>query len=490
VSDRLSSLDASLLYLEEPTTMMHVGSVMVFHVPEGPNGGNGGNAGSAGSDAEEFDYDQLVLLVSRRIAHLPRYRQKVREVPGRLANPVWVDDESFDVTYHVRQAALPRPGTDEQLEEFVARIQQRPLDRSHPLWEVYLVEGLEHDRFAIVTKTHHALVDGAVALDIAQLIVREEPGVEEEVVDTWRPRHEPSDVQLVAGALTDAVFMPGQVVDSVREGFGDVKDVAGRIVQGLGSLVSTVARGAARPAPTSPLNVEIGLARRFVMVGTDLDDYRKVRSRLARGAYADDVSINDVVLATIAGAFRAWLLTRGEPVHPSSVVRTMVPVSMESGLGSAGAAHRLTACFVDLPVGEPGASMRLHQIAFSMRQQMEGGQAMSAERLVGLAGFAPPTLHSLGARLGNAMSKRLFNVVITNVPGPQTTLYAADAPMLSTYPVIPLAMGQALAIGLTSYDGGVYYGLNADRNAMPDLDVIGQCIVDSLAELTEGREST
>ena len=478
VSDRLSSLDASLLYLEEPTTVMHVGNVMVFDEP----GGSGGSDGP-------FDYAELVALISARIAHLPRYRQKVREVPGRLANPVWVDDESFDITYHVRQAALPRPGTDEQLEEFVARIQQRPLDRSHPLWEVYLVEGLEHDRFAVVTKTHHALVDGAVALDIAQLVVRDRPGFDEDVVDTWRPRHEPSDLQLVAGAVTDAVFMPGQVIDSVRGNVDEVREVAGRILQGVGTLVSTVVRGAARPAPTSPLNVEIGAARRFLMVGTDLDDYRKVRSRLARGAYADDVTINDVVLATVAGAFRAWLLTRGEPVHPSSVVRCMVPVSVEAnGSETMSAAHRLTACFVDLPVGEPGASMRLHQIAFSMRQQMEGGQAMSAQRLVGLAGFAPPTLHSLGARLGSAMSRRLFNVIITNVPGPQTTLYAGDAPMLSTYPVIPLAKGQALAIGLTSYDGGVYFGLNADRNAMPDLEVLGQCIVDALAELTEGRE--
>ena len=477
VSDRLSSLDASLLYLEEPTTVMHVGNVMVFDEP-----------GGQGSSDPPFDYEELVGLISARIAHLPRYRQKVREVPGRLANPIWVDDESFDITYHVRQAALPKPGTDEQLEEFVARIQQRPLDRSHPLWEVYLVEGLEHDRFAIVTKTHHALVDGAVALDIAQLVVRDRPGVDEDVVDTWRPRHEPTDLQLVAGAVTDAVFMPGQVIDSVRENLDGAREIAGRVVQGLGSLVSTVVRGAARPAPMSPLNVEIGAGRRFVMVGTDLDDYRKVRSRLARGAYADDVTINDVILATVAGAFRAWLLTRGEPVHPSSVIRSMVPVSVESESGSPAAAHRLTACFVDLPVGEPGASMRLHQIAFSMRQQMEGGQAMSAQRLVGLAGFAPPTLHSLGARLGSAMSRRLFNVIITNVPGPQTTLYAGDAPMLSTYPVIPLAKGQALAIGLTSYDGGVYFGLNADRNAMPDLEVLGQCIVDALTELTEGRE--
>ncbi len=470
--DRLSSLDASFLYLEEPTTVMHVGSVMVFDAAE-----------------EEFDHERLVTLISHRIARLPRYRQKIREVPGRLANPVWVDDESFDLSYHVRRSALPRPGTDEQLEEFVARIQPRPLDRGRPLWEVYLVEGLEHDRFAIVTKTHHALVDGVNALDIAQLLVEGQPGDEEEVVDRWRPHREPTSLQLVGDAVAEAVFMPGQVVDSVRGGLNEVRDVGGRVLSGLGSLVSTVVRGAARPAPTSPLNVEIGSARRFVMVGTDLDDYRKVRARLGRGALADDVSVNDVVLATVAGAFRAWLLTRGEPVHPSTVIRAMVPVSVEAEEGSPALTHRLTACFVDLPVGEPGASMRLHQIAFSMRQQMEGGHAVGAERLVGLAGFAPPTLHSLGARLGSAMSRRLFNVIITNVPGPQSTLYAGSSPMLSTYPVMPLARGQALAVGLTSYDGGVYFGLNADRFAMPDVEVLGQCIVDSLAELVEGREA-
>lgn len=470
--DRLSSLDASFLYLEEPTTVMHVGSVMVFHPPQ-----------------DGFDYERLLALISSRIAHLPRYRQKVREVPGRLANPVWVDDENFELSYHVRRSALPRPGTDEQLEEFVARIQPRPLDRSRPLWEVYLVEGLEHGRFAIISKTHHALVDGVNGVDVAQLLVRDEPGYEDEPPDTWRPHREPTDLQLVGDALTDAIFMPGQVIDVVRDGLGDVRDVGGRVLNGLGSLVSTVVRGAARPAPTSPLNAEIGAARRFVMVGTDLDDYRKVRSRLTRGAYADDVAINDVVLATVAGAFRAWLLTRGEAVHPSTVVRAMVPVSVETDAVGAGQGHRLTACFVDLPVGEPGASMRLHQIAFSMRQQMEGGQAVGAERLVGLAGFAPPTLHSLGARLGSAMSRRLFNVMITNVPGPQSTLYAGAAPMLSTYPVMPLARRQTLAIGLTSYDGGVFFGLNADRNAMPDVEVLGQCIVDSLAELTAGRDS-
>ena len=362
MADRVSSLDASFLYLEEPTTVMHAGSVMVFHT--GPSG---------------FDYARLQRLIGGQLTHLPRYRQRIREVPGRLANPVWVDDEHFELSYHVRRSALPRPGSDEQLEEFVARVMPRPLDRARPLWEVYLVEGLEHGRFGLVTKTHHALVDESTALDITQLIVGEQPqerdldldpdeasssmvdavdGLSDDadpLLDGWRPRRGPTDAELVTGALVDALFMPGQVIDSVREGLDEAREVAGRVASGLGSLVSTVARGAARPAPSSPLNVEIGSARRFVLVGTDLDDYRKVRARLTRGPYADEVSVNDVVLATVAGAFRAWLLTRGEPVHPSSVVRAMVPVSVDASgpLAESDAHHRLTACFIDLPVGSP-----------------------------------------------------------------------------------------------------------------------------------------
>ena len=470
--DRLTSIDASFLYMEHSTTVMHVGSVMVFQPP-----------------VAGFEYDRLLTLVEGRIAQVPRYRQRIRVVPGHLANPVWVDDADFDIGYHVRRAALPRPGTDAQLEEFVARTQPRPLDRTRPLWEVYLVEGLVGGRFAIVTKSHHALVDGFNALDIAQVLVRAQAGYDEEVGDPRDPRSEPSDLQLIGGAVLDAVRAPGQVLEAVRGGLTDVQQVGARVLNGVGSLVSALARGAARPAPTSPLNADVGRSRRFVMVGTDLEDYRAVRSRLARGPYAEDVSVNDVVLATIAGAFRAWLLTRGEAVHSGTVVRAMVPVSVDPGDGSSALGNRLTACFVDLPVGEPGASMRLHQIAFSMRQQMEGGQAVGADRLVRLAGFAPPTLHALGARLGSAMSRHLFNVIITNVPGPQSSLFAGDAQMLSTYPVIPLATGQALAIGLTSYDGGVYFGLNADRVAMPDVDVLGQSIVDALAELAEGRDT-
>jgi WS/DGAT/MGAT family acyltransferase len=491
--DRLTSLDASFLYLEQSTTAMHVGQVMIFQPPD-----------------EGFDYDRLVEIIEHRIEAIPRFRQKVRDVPGRIANPVWVDDENFDMSYHVRRAALPRPGTDAQLQDFVARVQPRKLDRTRPLWEVYLVEGLSKGRFAVVTKTHHAMIDGIHALDIAHVIVDSVPESESdsgpdagpvpapdagpdsgpaELSQPWQPTRSPTGLELVTGALVDAVRRPTQVLDLVRGGVNDAVNVGLRAMESAGAVLSTVARTAARPAPESPLNAQVGTARRYIMVSTDLDDYRKVRKSLGRGAYAEDVTINDVVLATVAGGFRAWLLGRGEAVHSGSVVRAMVPVSIYGDDPSGMYANQVMACVVSLPVGEPGPSMRLHQIAFAMRQQMEAGQAVGATSLANLAGFAPPTLHALGARLGSAMSRRLFNVMITNVPGPQTPLYIGDAPMLSTFPVTPLAQGQALSIGITSYSGGVYYGLNADRDAMPDVDVLGQSIKDSLAELASGREA-
>ncbi|HET8614912.1 MAG TPA: wax ester/triacylglycerol synthase family O-acyltransferase [Actinomycetales bacterium] len=487
--DRLSLLDASFLYLEEPTTAMHVGSMAVFEPP-----------------AEGFDYDRLVTLVAARIAYVPRYRQRVRVVPGRLANPVWVDDEDFDVTYHVRRSALPRPGSQEQLLELVARVQSRPLDRSRPLWEVYLVEGLEDGRFAIVTKSHQALVDGVNAVDIGQVILDDSPETPEVPTDTWKPSKEPSDLELLAGALADVVRSPGDVVDSVRGGLVDVRATAGRVLGQLGHLASTAARTAARPAPTSPLNAEIGEQRRYAVAATSLEDHRAVRARHSRRG--SELSVNDVVLATVAGALRTWLLTRGEPVVPATVVRALVPVSVhdpdddpltsdDSDEPARGALHggghrtgnQVAAFVVDLPVGEPNPAVRLHQIAYSMRAHAEAGRAVGAQALVGIAGFAPPTLHSLGARVASAVSRRLFNLVVTNVPGPQHPLYAGGARMLASYPVMPLAKGQAVSIGLTSYDGGVYYGVNGDRDAMPDVDVLAGCLVDSLTELRETARS-
>lgn len=487
--DRLSPLDVSFLYLEEPVTPMHVGSVMVFEPPAGG-----------------FDFDRLVKHVAARIALVPRYRQRVRSVPVRLANPVWVDDERFDISYHVRRSALPRPGTEEQLAELVARLQARPLDRSRPLWELIVVEGLADGRVAVVTKVHQAMVDGVHAVDLGQVVLDASPDATTPSMQTWRPAPEPSSVELVVSAVADSVRRPQEVLETVRSSVGDARETASKAVETLSGL-AFAARNATRSTPRGPLNRDVTEHRRFAMVATDLEDYRRIRNHLMAGPARQrrrrstgrttsaplvpvptvTTSVNDVVLATLAGALREWLLTRGESVKPSSTVRALVPMSMRvtdpTQAGAVGS--RVGSILVDLPTGEASPLMRVHQVAYQTKAHREAGQGVDAPAIAGIAGFAPPTLHSLGARVASSLSRRLFNLVVTNVPGPQQPLYAVGARMLSSYPVIPLAKSQSLAVGLTSYDGGVYYGLNADRDAMGDLSVLAQCITESLAELRE-----
>jgi diacylglycerol O-acyltransferase / wax synthase len=458
VTERLSALDVSFLYLETPTTAMHVGSVARFD-PAG----------------KPFDFDALCDLVARRIGLVPRYRQKVAWVPGHIANPVWVDDEDFDISYHVRRSALPRPGTDDQLRTLVARLQARPLDRSRPLWEMYLVEGLADGRFAVITKTHHAMVDGISAMDIGTVLLDVEPTPRETPADEWKPRPAPSRIDLFAAAVEDTLRRPSQVLESVRGGLADVRATSGRVL-GTAAGVAAFARTSLRSPPSSPLNAEVGEQRRFGMTATSLDDYKMIRKQ--HGG-----TVNDVVLATVAGALRIWLLTRGEPVTPSSTVRAMVPVSVRSSADVDATGNRVSSFFVDLPVGEPDPVVRLHQVGFAMSAHKESGQWIGADAMVKLTGFAPPTIHSAAARLGSGLSNRLFNVVVTNVPGPQFPLYAAGAKMVDCYPVVPLSKNQAVSIGLTSYNGGVFYGMNCDRDSMPDIDVLAGCIEESLGEL-------
>jgi len=457
---RLSAIDVSFLYMETRTTAMHVGGVCVLQQP-----------------AEGFDYERLVELISQRIALVPRYRQKVRFVPGRLAGPVWVDDEDFDVTYHVRRSALPKPGSDAQLRDLVGRLMSRQLDRTRPLWEIYLVEGLAGDRVGIVTKTHHAMVDGISAVDIGTVILDVTPQPREVPPDDWHPSGEPGSAALVLGAVADLVKRPLQAVDVARAAAGDARHTVGKVAGVAGGVLSSLAT-VARPAPDSPLNVRIGEQRRFGMARTSLDDYKRIRK--AHGG-----TVNDVVLATVAGALRAWLMTRGEVVTSTTSIRAMVPVSVRGEHGVHAPGNRISSYFVDLPVGEANPVMRLAQVSIAMRGHKESGQSVGAETIMQLSGFAPPTLHSLGARAASGFTRRLFNLVATNVPGPQLPLYAAGARMLEMYPVVPLAKGQALSVGVTSYDGGVFYGLNADRDAMPDVDVISGLLEESLAELLE-----
>jgi len=480
VSDRLSPLDVSFLYLEERATPMHVGSVMIFRT--GPGG---------------LDFPHLLRHVEARIALVPRYRQRVRFVPGRIASPVWVDDEGFDITDHVRRGALPPPGGREQLEDLVAQVQEGRLDRSRPLWEMIVVEGLAHDdgdargeRFAVITKVHQALVDGVNAVDLGQVVLDETPDERDPPLQTWRPGPEPSSVELVVSAVADTLRRPRQVLaDTARAGAGDLLAAGAKAAEVLGGL-AVAARSASRPPPRSPLTAESTGHRRFAMLTTDLEDYRRVRAFHLRSR-ADEAgpaaAVNDVVLAVLAGALRMWLQGREASVGSGSAVRALVPMSVRAQTPSdAGAiGSRVSSLLVDLPTGESSPLVRLHQVVYQTRAHREAGQALSAPAIAGMAGFAPPTLHSLGARVASGLSRRLFNLVVTNVPGPQHALYVERARMLASYPVIPLAKGQALAIGLTSYDGGVHYGMNGDRDAMPDLDDLRRCIVESLAELVE-----
>ena len=452
MADRLSPLDSSFLYLEGTTTPMHVGSLTLFQEEPGV-----------------IDHDRLVKLIRDRIAYVPRYRQRLREVPGRLANPVWVDDERFDVTYHVRRSALPAPGSLRQLNDLVARIVSRPLDRRHPLWEVYLVEGVEGHRFALLTKTHQAMVDGITAVDIGEVILEETSEVRGAPATTWRPAPGPSNVELVAGAVGDAVTHPANVLGAVRGGLETAR-------QALGDVAATVV-SAARGREESPLTAEVGQQRRFATLDLRLEDLREVRR--ARGG-----TVNDVALAIVAGALRAWLLARGESVTHDTVVRALVPMSVTAEDDRA-SASLVDAFLLDLPVGEPDPVIRLQRIAYDTARYEESARPIGAKAMVGLVGFAPPTLHTLGARVGASLSQRAYSLSITNVPGPQTPLYAGGARMLAAYPIIPLTERHAVSIGVTSYDGGVFFGINADRDAMPDLDVLVQSLRDSLSELMD-----
>jgi diacylglycerol O-acyltransferase len=472
MADRLSAHDASFLYLEDHTTPMHVGGVAVFRRPR-----------------SGFDYDNMLTLIDRRLAMVPRYRQKVMQVPGRLARPVWVDDQDFDITYHVRRSALPKPGNDEQLHDLTARLMSRKLDHTRPLWEIYLVEGLSKNRIAVITKTHQAMVDGIGAIDIGQVILDVSPSpTPPEADDLWMPRPQPSLAQLAVEAATEAVQRPGEVVENIRAAVVDATATAQKVAGALGGLASAV-RAAAIPAPGGPLNAPTSTQRRFAVARALLDDFRAVR-RVHGG------TVNDVVLTVLSGALRSWLLSRGEAVSASTTLRALVPVSVRiddaaarehypdtSSLPVGSVGNRVSAYLVDLPVGEPNPIVRLHHVSHAMRAHAESGQSVAADALVRLSGFAPPTLHALGARVANGFSDRLFNVLVTNVPGPQVPLYAAGAKMMEMYPVVPLARKQSLAIGVTSYDGGVYFGLNGDRDAMSDVDVLAAMIEESVEEM-------
>ncbi|EOM75363.1 wax ester/triacylglycerol synthase family O-acyltransferase [Rhodococcus rhodnii] len=473
---RLSAQDASFFFLER-STPMHGGSVAIFRCPRGG-----------------FTYEALLNVVESRLPAVPRYRQKVREVTLGLSLPVWVDDPDFDIEYHVRRSALPSPGSEARLWDLVARLMSRPLDPARPLWEMYLVEGLGKGdgngsgRFAIVTKSHSSLVDGVEALDIGQVIVDETRTPEPPAEDLWMPAPEPSDATLAAAALGELVMRPAEGVSAVRHALADFATSAGRALGALEKAARLV-HTATNSAPDNPLNAPISRSRRYATARTPLADYRALRERY-------DCEIHDVVLTVVTGALRGWLQSRGELVGESTIVRAMVPISVydtEDADGAPGAEGddepagraRVSSCLVDLPVGEPSPAVRLSHIAHATASSAGHGRRVTARTMARLPGFAPATLHAVGARVATSFSQRMFNLVVTNAPGPQRARYVGGAQLTQMYPVAPLLPNQTLSIALTSYDGDVYYGLNADRDAMSDVDVVASLLTESLEELSE-----
>ena len=459
MSERLRPRDVALLAEESPSTPMHNATVEIF------------DPGQSG-----FDYPQLVRLVQERISFVPRYRQRVQTVPGRIANPVWVDDQGFDIGYHVRRSALPRPGSLDQLRELVARIVSRPLDRSRPLWEIYFVEGLADGRVALLSKSHQVLVDGIHTVDLGQVLLDTSPEPKQLGADEWRPDGRPSPFSLMAAAVKDSVAERGTVADTARSATGAVfrgatgaARTAGRIADALTNRTT---------AADSPIIGPLSQQRRVVAVRTSLADYRTVRE--AHGG-----TVNDVILATVTGALRAWLMTRGESMRGIRQIRAVVPVSViddeleATSLGSQIAPH-----FVDLPVWEASPVVRLHQVSYSFQTHKDTGRAVGASRLTSISGFAPASFHAIGSRLA-AAERRSYQLNVTNVPGPQAPLYAAGARMVETYPVLPLLEDHPLAIGVTSYDGHVFYGITADRDLLPDADLLGTCVQEALDELLD-----
>jgi diacylglycerol O-acyltransferase / wax synthase len=463
---RLSESDASFYHLENSSTPMYVGSLSILRKPR-----------------SGLSYETLLATVEQRLPQIPRYRQKVREVTLGLARPVWVDDSDFDITYHIRRSALPSPGSDAQLQDLIARLGSRPLDKSRPLWEMYLVEGLARNRVAIYTKSHQALVNGMTALEIGHVIADRTQKPPQFGEDIWIPAREPSDRRLLLGAVGEWITRPAEQLGAVRDAVTEVATNAGQLVE-VGRRVANVARTVARgTAPNSPLNTTVSRNRRFTVASHELEHYRVVRSRY-------DCDVNDVVLAVVAGALRNWLLSRGEPVPTTSTVRAMAPLSVyaDADAGPGQAISEVTPFLVDLPVGEGNAVVRLSQIAHATESHPTAASLVDARTIVTLSGFAPPTLHAMGIRVATSFSARLFNLLITNVPGAQKQMYVAGTKLLETYAVPPLLNNQVLAIGVTSYNGMLYFGINADREAMSDVDVLPSLLRESLDELLEAAK--
>jgi diacylglycerol O-acyltransferase / wax synthase len=454
-SDRLTGLDASFLHLEDGAAHMHVAGVMLFEGSPPP-------------------YDDMLEAIERRLGLVPRYRQRLAFVPLGQGRPKWVDDPHLNLRYHVRSTALPAPGSEQQLRDLAGRVFAQQLDRDKPLWEIWLVEGLEGDRFAVLSKTHHALVDGVSGVDIMSVLfdTSPEPAAPTDTGERWLPRPLPSPVQLLGEALMERATIPGELARSVRSVFRGPR----RVAEGLRDAavgVGAMAWAGLNPAPATPYNKPIGPHRRYTWVRANLADLKAIKNELGG-------TVNDVVLATVSGALGKHLRRRGHNTDGLEL-KAMVPVSVRADVERGALGNRVAAMMAPLPVWCQDPVARLDIVREELKGLKSGGQAVGAQVLTELSGFAPSTVMGQASRV--MARQRFFNVVVTNVPGPQIPLYLSGRRMIDPFPMVPLAKNQGLGIALLSYAGRINFGLVGDYDVMWDLDDFANDVHESLAEL-------
>jgi WS/DGAT/MGAT family acyltransferase len=453
----LGPIDATFYHLESPTTPMHVGSVSVM---EGP----------------APRYEELTGLLATKLPLVRRYRQRVRTVPLALGRPVWVDDQDFRIDQHVHHATVVAPGGDEHLRDLVARVVEQPLDMTRPLWEVWLVDGLEDDRWAIIAKVHHCMVDGIAGTDLLQLIFDREPeatGAGEP--EPWVPGPEPSIAAVIARSVRDTVADAGH--HTVRQ-VGALRDLASpaewvRRTDAVSAAILDLTRQATAQT-ASGLNGPLGRRRRWAWTATDLPTVRRIARRL-------EGSSNDVVLGAITAGLRDLLAGRDE-LTDRLVVRTLVPVSVRRRSERGQVGNRITTVLVDLPVGEPDPLARFGTVQRQMDDHKRLVLAADARTMLSAGDLVAPALLTLGARATRS-AQPIAQAVATNVPGPPRPLYALGRRMISLYAHVPIAMGCRLAIGVFSYAGRMTFGINADHHGVPDVDVLATGVRRGIEEL-------
>jgi WS/DGAT/MGAT family acyltransferase len=457
----MSPLDSAFLRLEDGHTSLHIASVAIF-------------------DGPQPSFEQIAARVEAKLPQLPRYRQKVREVPLWLGAPVWVDDPNFLLSNHLRRAALPKPGSNAQLQELVGQLMSRQLDRGGPLWETWIVEGLEDDRWALIGKVHHCMVDGIAGTDLLSLVLDSGPDAALPDAETWRPASEPGPLALLASALGAVPRHPVGAIRHLSAGLRHPKRVVTSAVSRLHGMFEFAEL--ARPAPASSLSGPIGTARCWSQAQVTLDDVRVIRRALGG-------TVNDVVLAAVTQGFRELLISRGE-TPTQHAVRALVPVSVRTAQQRGHFDNQITAMVAELPVHVVDPVERLQAVRAELDRLKRSGEAQAGVLVTQAAKFVPPLLISAGLTGLFRIPQRFLVTVATNVPGPRRPLYLAGRRLRELYPYVPIADRLRIGVAISSYDGVLYFGATADEASSPDVGVLTAGIEDALRTLLKSAEET